>query len=90
VKKWSGKTGFAFKHESKYCEKSRRHLFAVRQMLVAVHKDQFQCAKAVSLVSSNRNCSVGDSTWPSQKTTLALLDDFEGLHNHPCGMNYVG
>jgi hypothetical protein len=23
-------------------------------------------------VSSNRNFSVGDSTWPSQKTTLAL------------------
>jgi hypothetical protein len=26
-------------------------------------------------VSSNRNFSVGDSTWPSQKTTLAWLSD---------------
>ena len=33
---------------------------------------RFQRAKAASLVSSNRNCSVGDSTWPSQKTMLAL------------------
>ncbi len=34
---------------------------------------RFQRAKAASLVSANRNCSVGDSTWLSQKTTLALL-----------------
>ena len=33
---------------------------------------RFQRAKAASLVSSKRNFSVGDSTWPSQKTTLAL------------------
>jgi len=58
-------------------------------MMVAVRKDRFQRANAVSLVSSNKNFSVGDSTWPSQKTTLALLDDFCGLFNHPCGMKYV-
>ena len=34
---------------------------------------RFQPTKAASLVSSNRNFSVGDSTWPSQKTTLARL-----------------
>src|ERR1017187_3126768 len=33
---------------------------------------RFQRAKAASRVSANRNGSVGDSTWPSQKTTLAL------------------
>ena len=33
---------------------------------------RFQRDKAASLVSSNRNCSVGDSTWPLLKTTLAL------------------
>jgi hypothetical protein len=33
---------------------------------------RFQRDKASSLVSSKRNCSVGDSTWPSQNTTLAL------------------
>jgi hypothetical protein len=33
---------------------------------------RFQRAKAASLVSSNRNGSVGDSTWPALKTTLAL------------------
>ena len=32
---------------------------------------RFQRLKASSLVSSKRNFSVGDSTWPSQKTTLA-------------------
>ena len=40
--------------------------------LMAVCKD-FQRAKAASLVSANRNFSVGDSTWPSQRTTVALL-----------------
>src|SRR5487761_2482475 len=39
--------------------------------LVAVRKD-FQRAKATSRVSANRNFSAGDSTWPPQKTTLAL------------------
>ena len=33
---------------------------------------RFQRDKAASLVSAKRNGSVGDSTWPSQKTTLAL------------------
>jgi len=33
---------------------------------------RFQRDKAASLVSAKRNRSVGDSTWPSQKTTLAL------------------
>ena len=32
---------------------------------------RFQRTKAASLVSSKRKCSVGDSTWPSQNTTLA-------------------
>ena len=32
---------------------------------------RFQRLKAASLVSSKRNFSVGDSTWPSQNTTLA-------------------
>jgi hypothetical protein len=32
---------------------------------------RFQALKAASLVSAKRNCSVGDSTWLSQKTTLA-------------------
>ena len=60
-----------------FCRKPLRQVFAVRQMtgdrpqVVAVCKD-FQRAKAASLVPANRNCSVGDSTWPSQKTTLAL------------------
>jgi hypothetical protein len=34
---------------------------------------RFQRLKAASLVSVKRNGSVGDSTWPSQKTTLASL-----------------
>ena len=60
---------------------SGRQLFAGRQILggrlqrLAVRKDRFHRAKAVSLVSANRNGRVGDSTWPSQKTTLALLDE---------------
>ena len=33
---------------------------------------RFQRLKAASLVTVKRNGSVGDSTWPSQKTTLAL------------------
>jgi hypothetical protein len=33
---------------------------------------RFQRLKAASLVSAKRNCNVGDSTWPSQNTTLAL------------------
>ncbi len=33
---------------------------------------RFQRAKAASLVSAKRNFSVGDSTWSSQKTTLAF------------------
>ena len=33
---------------------------------------RFQRRRASSLVSAKRNFSVGDSTWPSQKTTLAL------------------
>ena len=33
---------------------------------------RFQRTSAASLVSANRNSSVGDSTWPSQKNTLAL------------------
>src|SRR5665213_588108 len=33
---------------------------------------RFQRLKAASLVSAKRNGSVGDSTWPSQNTTLAL------------------
>jgi hypothetical protein len=33
---------------------------------------RFQRLKAASLVSSKRNFNVGDSTWPSQKTALAL------------------
>ena len=32
----------------------------------------FPRAKAASLVSAKRNGRVGDSTWPSQKTTLAM------------------
>ena len=32
---------------------------------------RFQRTRAASLVSSKRNCSVGDSTWPSQNNTLA-------------------
>ena len=33
---------------------------------------RFQRTKAASLVSSKRNFSAGDSSWPSQNTTLAL------------------
>jgi hypothetical protein len=34
---------------------------------------RFQRLKAAALVSEKRNCNVGDSTWPSQNTMLALL-----------------
>ena len=34
---------------------------------------RFQRTKAASLVSSKRNCSVGDSTWLAQRSALALL-----------------
>jgi hypothetical protein len=46
--------------------KSQSKAFAVG-LVVA-----FQRLKAASLVSAKRNFNVGDSTWPSQNTTLAL------------------
>ena len=47
----------------------RAQVRGINQLFVGL---RFQRIKAASLVSSKRNFNVGDSTWPSQNTTLAL------------------
>jgi len=42
---------------------------------------RFQRTSAASLVSSKRNFSVGDSTWPTQKIALDIIDEFKERGN---------
>jgi|SRR5690348_4147662 len=54
---WSGLTSAATNHGDNFSRCGRW--------------SRFQRTRAASLVSTNRNFNVGDSTWPSQNTTLA-------------------